>query len=417
MPSDHRVTVHEVTHNDGQYSPRDAEALNKEKVTTGAALRVAAAAVLGLVSLLILFRAPVYPLWKAEIAATEWSYYLAIAGVVVLLLTVWKRGRFSRLTGVFSVLVICIASTPVLRGVRIARRLPSRLDAAFPPALALPSASPAGRPRPLRLKTLFARAGARDVHIEAVNYASRRSGSLQLDLYRSRVPGVEQPIVIVVHGGSWHGGNRKDLPELNYYLASQGYLVAAISYRFAPEFPDPAATEDLEAAIEYLKVNAARLGGDSTRIALVGRSAGAHLVLLSAYRKRDAAIRGVVAFYPPTDQFYGYAHPSTLIPSRQILEDYIGGTPQSNTRAYARNSPIGFVGPDSPPTLLIHGSRDELVAVEQSRMLDGRLSVAHRPHLLLELPWATHGCDYVFNGPCGQLSTYAIARFLDRVLH
>ena len=130
MPSDHRVTVHEVTHNDGQYSPRDAEALNKEKVTTGAALRVAGAAVLGLVSLLILFRAPVYPLWKAEIAATEWSYYLAIAGVVVLLLTVWKRGRFSRLTGVCSVLVICIASSPVLRGMRIANTLPSRLDAA-----------------------------------------------------------------------------------------------------------------------------------------------------------------------------------------------------------------------------------------------------------------------------------------------
>lgn len=390
--------------------------MNNEKIMIGASLRLAAAVVLGLVCLLILFPAPLYLLWMAEIGATEWAHYLAIAGVVLLLLTVWRRGRFSGLTGVISVLVICIASSPVLRAMTIARRLPSLVAAAFPPVEDVPNAPPAGQPPPLRVKRLFARAAAPKVEVLSASYVSRSSGSLQLDLYHSREHLVDRPIVIVVHGGSWKGGDRKDLPDLNYFLASRGYLVASISYRFAPESPDPAATEDLDAAIAYLKMDAAQLGGDSTRIALVGRSAGGHLVLLSAYRKRDAHIRGVVAFYPPTDQFYGYANSSRIIPSREILQDYIGGTPRSDSLAYARNSPIQLVGSDSPPTLLIHGSKDELVAVEQSRMLAQRLSVARRPHLLLELPWATHGCDFVFNGPCGQLSTYAVAGFLQSVL-
>ena len=59
---------------------------------------------------------------------------------------------------------------------------------------------------------------------------------------------------------------------------------------------------------------------------------------------------------------------------------------------------------------------DELVFVKQSERLDARLAAARRPHFFLQLPWATHGCDYNFNGPCGQLSTYAIERFLAVVM-
>jgi len=59
---------------------------------------------------------------------------------------------------------------------------------------------------------------------------------------------------------------------------------------------------------------------------------------------------------------------------------------------------------------------DPLVSVEQSARLDSALTAAGRPHFFLELPWATHGCDYFFNGPCGQVSRFAIDRFLKAVL-
>jgi acetyl esterase/lipase len=58
---------------------------------------------------------------------------------------------------------------------------------------------------------------------------------------------------------------------------------------------------------------------------------------------------------------------------------------------------------------------DPLVSIRQSERLDSALAAAGRPHYLVKMPWATHGCDYVFNGPCGQIATFAIERFLQTV--
>ena len=82
---------------------------------------------------------------------------------------------------------------------------------------------------------------------------------------------------------------------------------------------------------------------------------------------------------------------------------------------YLEASPFAFASATRVPTLLVHGTRDELVSVMQSRRLDRRLSRYGVSHFLLELPWATHGCDYFITGPCGQLETQAIARFLSIV--
>ncbi len=52
----------------------------------------------------------------------------------------------------------------------------------------------------------------------------------------------------------------------------------------------------------------------------------------------------------------------------------------------------------------------------QSERLREQLAEAGVSHLLLRLPWGTHGCDVKFSGPCGQISTYAIERFLAAVV-
>lgn len=374
-------------------------------------IRFAGVVSLFLFSLLIVVPAPTYTLWMLEIVATELGHFVGLAALV-LLIPGRRRDRLSVISAGLAVATIAVASSPLGRAYQIASTLPGRLDIAFGPAGTRSS------PRaPVSFRSLVQIPASAEVRVRVVNYAAGRPGTLlQLDLYEIPARSTRRPLIIVVHGGSWQGGNRRDLPDLNYYLAARGYTVAAISYRFAPQFPDPAATQDLNAAIDYLKLNSALLGLDGSRIALVGRSAGGHLALLSAYAKRDPAIRGVVAFYPPSDQVYGYDNPSRVIPSRQILESYLSGTPRSRPLVYARNSPISYVSSETVPTLLIHGTRDELVAVRQSRMLAARLAAAGRPHLLVELPWATHGCDYFFNGPCGQVSTYSIERFLGAVM-
>jgi acetyl esterase/lipase len=232
------------------------------------------------------------------------------------------------------------------------------------------------------------------------------------------VGGGPAPGVLVIHGGSWQTGDSGQLAALNRYLAARGYLVAAVDYRLAPSSIFPAALEDVRAALRHLKANAATIGLDPQRLVLLGRSAGGQLALLAAYAGADPAIEGVVSFYGPADMLYGYENPSNprVSDSRGILEAYLGGSPTEVPAAYHLASPIELVGPESPPTLLIHGGRDELVSPMQSERLAARLEEAGRPHLLLRLPWATHGFDFSFNGPGSQLSTYAIERFLAVVL-
>lgn len=90
------------------------------------------------------------------------------------------------------------------------------------------------------------------------------------------------PLVVFVHGGGWKRGDKKMMrgsAKLSHWQA-QGYAVASVNYRLVPDATVEQQAADVAAAVAYLKKNAARLGFDGSRIALIGHSAGAHLVAL-----------------------------------------------------------------------------------------------------------------------------------------
>ncbi len=375
-------------------------------------LRLILAIIVFLASLLAVLPEPTYNLWKLSIVATEWGWVLALIALA-LLLPGLSGGAMGRVAAVLSVIALVLSLSPLIRAVPIARELPRRLERAFGSA-----AGTMPRSAPLVLIDIVRGVKSPAVIVRTHSYIVRDGRPLELDLYRASPRSANAPLVIMIHGGSWRGGVRGDLAPLNRYLAARGYAVAAISYRLAPEHPHPAASEDVAAAIAYLKSNAAEHGVDSSRIALIGRSAGGQLALLAGYSVVDPSIRGLVAFYAPSDQKYGYDNPSKplVFDSRGILEGFLGGTPAAVPAAYASSSPINYVGAHTIPTLLIHGRRDELVFAAQSERLAAKLAAAGRPHFYLELPWGRHGCDFNFNGPCGQLSTFAVERFLGAVM-
>jgi acetyl esterase/lipase len=378
-------------------------------------LRLSVALIVFLASLLTVVRAPNYGAWELSVVVTEWGHVVALIALIVFL-PGWRKSVTGKIAAALAAVAFVLALSPLVRAIPVATALPNELTASF--GSAIPRSMPAAAPRakPLVFGDIVRRVKSPPVRIDTSTYVVRDGHAYGMTLYR---PDSERlPIVIMIHGGAWRGGTRGDLPDLNSYLAARGYAVAAISYRFAPRYPHPAASQDVHAAIEFLKSNAARLELDPSRIALIGRSAGGQLALLAAYTENDPAIRGAVGFYAPSDQLFGYEYPTNphVLNSTRTLEDFLGGSPRTAPAAYASASPINFVGPSTVPTLLIHGTQDELVFVQQSQRLDERLAAANRPHLFLRMPWATHGCDYNFNGPCGQLSTYAIERFLAVVM-
>lgn len=371
--------------------------------------------------LLAVVPAPSGDLWKVGLGVTEWGHWVGLLALAPLL-PGWRRSRVGQVGALLGLIGAGLAVSSLARALPVAAGVPNGLSAAFGVARPRSSTGPhplTARATPLSLLDVLRGVPQPAVRLDTLTYATPAGEPLALDLYRPVGDRRANPCVITIHGGSWQNGSRVDLPELNRYLAGQGYAVAALDYRMAPRHPFPSAIDDVRAALAYLKAHAADLGIDPTQFVLLGRSAGAQLALLAAYTPSDPAIRGVVSLYGPTDLAYGYDHPANpaVLDSRAVQDAYLGGTPTTAAAAYAAAAPINFVGSTTPPTLLIHGDRDDLVRAVQSERLATRLQAAGRPYYYLRLPWANHGCDVNLSGPCGQITTYAVERFLAAVVH
>jgi len=356
-------------------------------------------------------------LWGASVAATEFGYWIALIALLPLIPS-RNRGRMGRIGAMFSLAAVPLLILPAYRAHEEGSKLPPAFEAHFGAErrVRVPAAQDP-RQQPLVWSELLTSLDLPPVRYEQHVFAVRENQKLSLDLFRPAYVHDPIPAVIVVHGGGWQGGGSMDFTALNAYLASRDYVVAAINYRSAPRAHFPAQRDDVYAAIAYLKTHAMELGVDPSRLVLLGRGEGGQLALLAAYTSGEPSIRGVISLYGQTDLRFAYEHPSAswVADTRGTLETFMGGSPTRVEQAYYDASPINFVSAGSPPTLLIHGLRDELVPADQSSRLDDRLQKAGVKHLFVSLPWATHACDRSFAGPCGQLTTYAVERFLDAV--
>ena len=364
-----------------------------------------------LISLLAVYKAPAYYLWLLAIGVTEYPLLFAGITTVVLVAGIWIE-KYQLASTIIGVLALVLFLTPIIRAYIVSTSLKEEFITAFGPASAVINGN--NSVPPFRFFKLFSTTP--QVAYKTVTYNTDKAVPLAMDYYPAALDG-KRPCVIVVHGGSWSSGDSKQLPELNSYLAAEGYNVAAINYRMAPKYQTPAPVEDIRQVIAYLKNHAEELKIDVTKLVLLGRSAGAQIALLSAYTQKEPGLRGVVDFYGPADMVWGYSIPSNplIMDSRKVMENYIGGSYPQVPKKYLACSPLEFVDSTSVPTLIIHGNNDVLVAPEHSRRLNKKLGENHIPHFWLQLPWATHGFDYNLNGPGGQISTYVVERFISTV--
>jgi acetyl esterase/lipase len=362
--------------------------------------------------------APTQLLWKAAMAATEWGYWVAIAALLPMIPT-RDQTKVGKLGGLLSLGAIALFIMPVVRASEMSRNLPKEFDARFGSEKRIRAhMSEEPREEPLVIPELLRPLSLPAIRFQERVFSTQDDEKLTLDVYRPAYEHGPLPGLIVVHGGALQGSSNAEFVALNAYLAGRDFVVVAINYRIASKWPFPAGRDDVLAAIAYLKVYGPQFGLDPSRLALLGRSAGGQLALLAAYTAGDPSIRGVISIYGPTDLQFWYEHPapSALFDTRGVLDAYLGGTPSSASEAYFAASPINFVNASTPPTLLIHGMQDALVPPDESARLAGRLEEAGVKHMFVRLPWATHGCDKSFGGPCGQIATYAVERFLDGVM-
>lgn len=335
-------------------------------------------------SLLAICRFPHGVLWTSTIVATEFGHFLALVAAGVGL---WAWNSADVPGAVLALGAVLLFLTPHVRAMA--------LHAGYSPTRLLNMSAPS--------------AGAVATH----TYAAADGSPLQLDLYPG--PGAApHPLMVSIHGGSWSGGDRTQLAGFNHHLAAQGFAVAAISYRLAPDHIHPAQIDDVEAAIQWLRDHAEELRIDASRPVLFGRSAGGHLATLAGLRAGRDKASAVIAFYPPADLVWGWHNPQKprIYPSRETLQAFFGAPYDEAPERFVDGSPVTHVTAEAPPILTVHGSRDEYVSLTHARNMIAAAEAVGASYELVELPWATHGFDANPAGPGGQIALTAIERFL-----
>ena len=395
--------------------------------TSASALRIAFAAAFFLAGLLALFKPPSYSFWKLSIVVMEGGHFAVLP---LLLLAFWsfKSAGSGRAAAVLFLVAALLFAFTSLRALGVAAALDKEFAAKWGTDLRPPSGS-FQRERTLSWVDLFNGIPVPTDSPRTLVYARKSDRDLRLDFYPAagvpvaRDPAAKRgarpaPCVIVVHGGGWDGGARSQLADLNAFLAAEGYAVATLEYRLAPEHLYPAPVEDVTDAIAFLRAHSADLGIDSSRFALLGRSAGGQIALQAAYTLKDPGIKGVIAFYAPADMVFGYGLPTNplIMDSRLLMRQYLGGGYEDHPENYVASSPIEHLDKSSPPTLLLHGRPDVLVSFRHTVHLRAKMEALGTRHFVVEVPWGAHGFDYVFRGPGSQISLYFIERFLAGVL-
>jgi acetyl esterase len=125
--------------------------------------------------------------------------------------------------------------------------------------------------------------------------------TLPIRVYRPNTAEI-LPVVGYIHGGGWVVGDLDTNDTVAWGLAEgTGAVVASIHYRLAPEHPYPAAFDDCYALVQWLSQNAGTFGGDGSRLALCGDSAGGNLsaaVCLAARDRGDPTIAAQALIFP-----------------------------------------------------------------------------------------------------------------------
>jgi len=218
----------------------------------------------------------------------------------------------------------------------------------------------------------------------------------KMDLYYPQSGG-PWPVLLYVHGGSWEFGDKADT-EGWQRLADSGYLIASINYRMVSDGKFPVMIEDVKCAVRYLRTHNAEYNLDPDRIGAIGPSSGAHLVALlgtadktvgwdvGEYADQSSQIQAVVCLYGVYDLTVEV--PPALGTTSFYVFGALAGKESPETLAA---SPVTHIDANDPPFLILHGTQDAMIPVEQAEIMYARLAESGVSSSLVIVENGNHG--------------------------
>jgi acetyl esterase/lipase len=239
--------------------------------------------------------------------------------------------------------------------------------------------------------------------------------------------GDKRPVLLQIHGGAWMVGDKSNQgqPLMTHMAAEHGWVCVAVNYRLSPQGTFPDHIVDVKRAFAWIRAHIGEYGGDPEFVCVTGGSAGGHLAALTAlsaneprfqpgFEDVDTSVVAAVPFYGVYDLLdrARIRGPASMTPflSKQVFKS----TPDENPVLWDAMSPITRVGESAPPFLVIQGTHDTLVFVEEAREFVRVLREKSRASVVyLEMVGAQHAFD-MFNSPRSAHAVRAAAAFLER---
>ena len=231
------------------------------------------------------------------------------------------------------------------------------------------------------------------------------------------------PVIIFIHGGGWRNGDKSSGVFRDYPLeyASRGYVCASINYRLVDEGTILDCIADCKSAVRWLRAHAEEFSIDVNSFGAYGNSAGAHLVAMlglssaqdelegdGPHREYSSAVRAVCCSATPTNfRVWGEEVRSGGGRAAALFGE------EDTERVMELASPVTYVTRSSPPFLMVHGTADKTVPVQQSDDLHALFQTKKSQDVTyLRIDGAGHG---VFRQHASE-TVPAMREFFDRVL-
>ena len=276
---------------------------------------------------------------------------------------------------------------------------------------------------------------AEEQNVRVTTYTYKKVGKLEIraDVHRPNDE-ITRPVVVWIHGGALMGGYRGWInPRVKEMMLGAGYVIVSIDYRLAPETKLSRIIEDLEDAFKWVQQKGPTLfHAETSKIAVMGDSAGGYLTLTSGFRvrPRPAVLVSFWGYGDLVGDWYSRPSPhprhNRVKVSKEEAYRQVSGPPISDSRdregnqtlfyLYCRQHglwpkgvsgwdphsevekfvpylPVRNVTKDYPPTMLIHGTNDTDVPYEQSVMMAEQFREHGVEHKLVTIPGGEHGLD------------------------
>ena len=220
---------------------------------------------------------------------------------------------------------------------------------------------------------------------ENVVYSTVNGTELHLDVYEPADRGSTlRSAIVLIHGGGWTDFDKSTMHGMGQFLAGHGFVAFAVDYRLFHGKDNlwPAQLDDVQRAVRWIRANASKYGVQPEKMGAFGHSAGAQLAaLLGMEDTRDNSDAALAKYSSKVQAVVDVSGPADLTKDRDaesiaFLSAFLGVDYEKHPEVWQEASPVFRVGKDDAAFLIVHGTQDQNVAIEQSQELYEKLEAA-----------------------------------------